>query len=284
VIIWGLIIEVPETNADYSELDIYYYTLDHVGRPMSLRDKDRNLRWYENHYPFGEVINEDTPNGPMTAGLGAYAVTWKPNTRFPGQYQSSDMHPFVQNHFREYMPELGRYARLDPLQARRGKKCQRDDKYTYSVNNPVNKSDFYGLFSYPDDSCAPEQKEKIRTAGGIVTTYLDRACRENCENLNSCCEELKKLGYSTWQQRKQLADKIFFMQLRCISTKAYCGDANQIPVKLSFNAIDGIGCGCLQSTLFHEGLELEGKNHDYQGAYYKAEAECFPCYRSSGKK
>ena len=44
--------------ASYSELDKYYYTEDHIARPFSLRDASRNLRWYENHYAFGELITE----------------------------------------------------------------------------------------------------------------------------------------------------------------------------------------------------------------------------------
>ena len=51
----------------------------------------------------------------MTAGSGSYTVSWKPNLRFPGQYQDVDQYPFVQNHYREYLPRFGRYNRVDPI-------------------------------------------------------------------------------------------------------------------------------------------------------------------------
>jgi len=86
-----------------------------------LRDDNRSLTWYEQHYPFAEVINEEVLHA-MTAGSGDYAISWKPNFRFPGQYEDGDMGLaatgasfLVQNHYREYMPRFGRYNRVDPV-------------------------------------------------------------------------------------------------------------------------------------------------------------------------
>jgi len=115
VMVYYYFIEVPVARAATTEIATYYYTEDHISRPFNLRDSSLNLRWYEQHYPFGEIINEDTPGADMSAGAGDYAITWKPNFRFPGQYEEIDQTPFVQNHFREYMPQFGRYNRVDPL-------------------------------------------------------------------------------------------------------------------------------------------------------------------------
>jgi hypothetical protein len=118
---YSYLINVPEAHAAYSELGTYYYTSDHIGRPFNVRDGG-TLTWYEQHYPFGEIINEEVLHA-MTAGAGQYAISWKPNFRFPGQYEDSDMGTaansrplFVQNHYREYMPRFGRYNRVDPVQ------------------------------------------------------------------------------------------------------------------------------------------------------------------------
>jgi RHS repeat-associated protein len=154
VIVYSMFIDARRAMASVTQLDVYFYTSDHIGRPFNLRDADRDLRWYEHHYPFGEVITEDTPNGSMTAGGGSYAISWKPNFRFPGQYESDDMGTaansrplFVQNHYREYMPRFGRYNRVDPRASLHNpriliKVCS---CYKYSSNNPLKLFDFYGL-------------------------------------------------------------------------------------------------------------------------------------------
>jgi RHS repeat-associated protein len=127
-----------QTGMTYSPGEIYYYTLDHIGRPFALRDDDQDLRWYENHYPFGEIINEAAVGDPMSAGTDPYDTTWTPSFQFPGQYGDSDQFPFVQNHFREYMPEYGRYSTIDPL-------IWSKDFYGYGKQNPLSNSDLLGL-------------------------------------------------------------------------------------------------------------------------------------------
>jgi RHS repeat-associated protein len=76
--------------------------------------------WHEEHYPFGASIEEGSTT--MVAGAGDYQVEWVPHFRFPGQYEDDSMGIsatgesfFVQNHYREYMPMLGRYNRVDPF-------------------------------------------------------------------------------------------------------------------------------------------------------------------------
>jgi RHS repeat-associated protein len=160
---------VPEAQAAYSELGTYYYTSDHIGRPFNLRDGG-TLTWYEQHYPFGEVIDESVEQ-TMTAGAGDYAVSWKPNFRFPGQYEDTDMGTaansrplFVQNHYREYMPRFGRYNRVDPekdidlfnngplslkyiIYTKIFYSDHELSPYLYAINNPFGIIDPYGLSS-----------------------------------------------------------------------------------------------------------------------------------------
>jgi RHS repeat-associated protein len=125
-----------QTGMSYTEFDTYYYTLDHIGRPFNLRDDDQDLRWFEHHYPFGEIIEEEALGDPMSAGSGNYTVTWKPSFRFPGQYEDDDQFPFVQNHFREYLPEYGIYSSIDKYNPY---------IYAYAMNMPYRYSDPFGL-------------------------------------------------------------------------------------------------------------------------------------------
>ena len=54
-----------------------------------MRDSSATLKWHEQHYPFGELINDETPDGDITAGAGDYAIAWKPGFRFPGQWSDN---------------------------------------------------------------------------------------------------------------------------------------------------------------------------------------------------
>ena len=199
VIGYSYLINVPKAHAAYSQLGTYYYTSDHIGRPFNVRE-GTTLTWYEQHYPFGEVINEEVLYA-MTAGAGDYAISWKPHFRFPGQYEDSDMGTaansrplFVQNHYREYMPRFGRYNRVDPLNdkyfsLRSFPKLERafinprfgipfipvheDFSYKYTKGNPINRSDFLGL-----RSCKPHVCE------GDCKMYYD-GCKNNPE-LHRC--------------------------------------------------------------------------------------------------
>jgi RHS repeat-associated protein len=152
VIGYSYLIVVPKAHAAYSELDTYYYTNDHIGRPFNVREGS-TLTWYEQHYPFGEIINEEVLHA-MTAGAGSYAISWKPNFRFPGQYEDSDMGTaansrplFVQNHYREYMPRFGRYNRVDPVANSLIGTNRYISIYIYADSNAINNNDQYGLFS-----------------------------------------------------------------------------------------------------------------------------------------
>ena len=122
-------------------------------RPAQLLKGSRDLRWFEQHYPFGETIDEGTPDGDMTAGSGDYETSWKPGFRFPGQYQDSDTglagagaSLFVQNHYREYMPRFGRYNRVDPVSSHLKYSKYTGNSYTYVFSSPFKFDDVHGLW------------------------------------------------------------------------------------------------------------------------------------------
>ena len=172
ILVYSYLVEVPMARAAYTEYDTYYYTTDHIGRPFNLRDGS-TLTWYEQHYPFGEPIIEWSST--MDAGSSSYLISWKPSFRFPGQYEDIDQYPFVQNHYREYMPRFGRYGRVDIIHFSSTYTtltkyndfsiCSEqyfkslfiadllflftDYPYNYSYSNPAVNSDFYATISLP---------------------------------------------------------------------------------------------------------------------------------------
>jgi RHS repeat-associated protein len=192
-ICYSYLMDVPEASASYTQSGIYYYTSDHIGRPFALRDQSQELTWYERHYVFGDQIDEWADD--MPAGLYERQISWKPNFRFPGQYQDDDMglsatgaSLFVQNHYREYMPSLSIFNRNDPFNTSR-------KAYYYVMQNPLIRYDKYGLYflecSGPKDS------------GHLGYNYLHltfRCCRNGftlIHNPNAWSETEKICGWNT---------------------------------------------------------------------------------------
>jgi len=105
VIMGGTAIIIIAMNEAKSTLEygeaIYYYHNDHLGTPQMMTDDDGDVVWDAAYEPFGK-INE----------FATQTIT--NNFRFPGQYEDA-MTGMYYNHHRYYMPELGRYNRIDPL-------------------------------------------------------------------------------------------------------------------------------------------------------------------------
>jgi RHS repeat-associated protein len=183
VMVYYFFVEVPVAHASYTENAKYFYTVDHIGRPFNLRDGDTNrlLRWYEQHYAFGEIIEEATPNGDITAGAGDYIISWTPPFRFPGQYQTEDMglaytgeELIAQNHYREYMPGIGRYNRVDPLYHILAMNVMTGLEYPYVGNNPLKRKDIKGLIDDGSDTLAgkPICDKKCRFSNELFSQSL----------------------------------------------------------------------------------------------------------------
>jgi RHS repeat-associated protein len=109
----------------------------------------------------------------MPAGLYERQISWQPSFRFPGQYQDPDMglsatgaSLFVQNHYREYMPGLGRYNRVDPIINMKMKYKLKADNYYYAQNDPIRFYDFMGLLK---SCCMPEISNELH---GIDFNYF----------------------------------------------------------------------------------------------------------------
>ena len=117
--------------------NIYYYHNNHLGVAERMTSQAAEVVWSTDYVPFGG-----------TAGIVSDNVT--NNFRLPGQY--SDLTGLYYNHHRYYVPDTGRYNRVDPLNS--------VHQYVYT-NNPISKIDPLGLFAEPILRCRSDYYPKI---------------------------------------------------------------------------------------------------------------------------
>jgi RHS repeat-associated protein len=92
-----------------------------------MTDQAAAVVWAADYLPFGEV--------DVTVG------TVENNLRFAGQYYDGET-GLHYNYHRYYDPKLGRYLRADPIGLFGGM-----NSYLYSLANPINRIDYFGLNS-----------------------------------------------------------------------------------------------------------------------------------------
>ena len=130
--------------------EFYYFHNDHLGTPQRITDQTGTIVWSANYMPFGEaIITTNTITNPF---------------RFPGQYydQETGLH---YNYFRYYDTGIGRYLRPDPIELainqltirqlllKNNTRLNRSWNYVYVNSDPVNFTDFCGLYS---KRCKPD--------------------------------------------------------------------------------------------------------------------------------
>ena len=222
---------------------VYYYHNDHLGTPKVMTSQAGNVVWEAIYEPFGEIDR--------------YLVNRIPNNfRFPGQYED-ELTGLYYNHYRYYIPKLGRYNRIEPLKSQECLEyiCISCSLYSYTNNNSLKYIDPEGLFSIKN--C----KDKTM----IVAIAIQKALLKTKDKCIPC--EIDK---------KQLFKAIDTAKIECKTTELIKYDnqlrcAQATPVKklieLSQCAIRGGKCKgvsggycmfCLEATIFHEGLHLYG--------------------------
>jgi RHS repeat-associated protein len=116
---------------------MYFIHDDRVGQPQFVTNSSQSVVWSTTYQPFG------------TSGVITASITQ--NLRLPGQYFDVET-GFSQNHFRDYMPNLGRYLETDPIGLRGGL-----NTYQYVQSQPLTAADRYGL-----------DKGNLTSAGGCL--------------------------------------------------------------------------------------------------------------------
>ena len=131
--VWLGDMPVATLRPNGSAISILYVHVDHLNRPKLVsRPSDNKVRWRWDPDPFGSQPPSQNPQG-----LGTFVY----NLRYPGQYFDSETGVFY-NYFRDYDPQVGRYAESDPVGLVGGV-----NTYAYVAAQPTRYIDPTGLMS-----------------------------------------------------------------------------------------------------------------------------------------
>jgi len=157
VMVYSFFVRVPAAYATRPDMklqqeNLFFIYEDHIGRPVRMTefrdihsngyeyDGSGNLYWKAAYEPFGKLYDDFDSVG-FGVGSGDNRIYWEPPFRFPGQYSDPELlDKFVYNHWRFYMPEIGRYTGPDKLDTQEGLA-----PYLYAMSNPVTFIDPMGL-------------------------------------------------------------------------------------------------------------------------------------------
>jgi RHS repeat-associated protein len=174
--VWMGDIPVATLRPNGSTISIYYVHTDQLNAPRKItRPSDNGLMWRWDADPFGTAAPNQNP-----ASLGTFIY----NLRFPGQYYQAET-GLNYNYFRDYDPATGRYIESDPIGLRAGV-----NTYAYANNNPLSRTDPFGLFSvdYPVSTGSARELPGDRIGETRDTTGVTCACKQcgNSWSLDSC--------------------------------------------------------------------------------------------------
>ena len=150
---------------------IYYYHNDHLGTPQKMTDANRVVAWDAIYEPFGKIDSK-----PVETVVN--------DMRFPGQYEDEGTGMYY-NWNRYYMPDVGRYNRVDPYGFEISiKYFALEHPYIYVSSNPLIYLDENGL-SKSDCQRMYENAEKI---DGWLAKHLDNLLKHYCSGLWLACD------------------------------------------------------------------------------------------------
>jgi RHS repeat-associated protein len=164
---------------------IYYYHNDHLGTPQKMTNASRQVVWDAVYEPFGAIASL------TQQGTGFYN-----DFRFPGQYEDEGTGMYY-NWNRYYIPEIGRYNRVDPYEfAISIRYFALEHHYIYVSSNPLIYLDENGL----SKSDCQRMYENAENIDGWLAKHLDSmlkyycnglwlACDANCSEIISECPE-----------------------------------------------------------------------------------------------
>ncbi|MCP4669897.1 MAG: hypothetical protein GY857_01205 [Desulfobacula sp.] len=127
--------------------EYYFYHNDHLGTPQKMMAVNGAVVWSAKYSSFGKAEVHPTS-------------TVENNLRFPGQYYDAET-GLHYNYHRYYDPDTGRYLTPDPIGLAGG-----INPFVYTVNNPINSIDPWGLFSL-NDAINSLRENKVKGENGI---------------------------------------------------------------------------------------------------------------------
>ena len=147
-----------------TSVTINYVHADVLGTPRSIVDSSGTLQW---QWPYvGNPFGEKPP-----ISTNGYVF----NLRFPGQYYDIASGT-IQNGFRDYCPECGRYLQSDPTGLNGGLST-----YMYVNGLPLNRSDVLGLQNLSIPVVEVDPYEAMREAARIDPESAERANDERID-------------------------------------------------------------------------------------------------------
>jgi RHS repeat-associated protein len=171
---------------------------DLLGTPQLATDSSQNIAWQARYEPFGGT---SSVSGAITQNL-----------RLPGQYYDVET-GFNHNGFRDYLPDLGRYAEPDPL-AMQGTSMFYDPTTGHPVNGNLisfdsGRQDFYAYTGDdPIDNMDPSGCGFIDCAEAIadLNSALDRLAEREAEHAAHGGAECDKMNHdkAIEQAKKQV--------------------------------------------------------------------------------
>ncbi len=179
---------------------IYYFHNDHLGTPQKLTDSTGAIVWAADYLPFGQA--------------DVSIATIDNNLRFAGQYYDNET-GLHYNYHRYYDPKIGRYLRADPIGLAGG-----INPYTYSLNNPVNNTDTFGLFIDGGVLSGPAAYFLVTATAGLILYYgapvaadigkwlRHQLWNENTENSDSDACPKRGVGGKGWRGDKNWRDQV----------------------------------------------------------------------------
>ena len=181
----------PNPNSEF----LYFYHNDHLGTPKVMTDSTGAVVWDAVYKPFGEINT-----------LATEEIT--NNFRFPGQYED-DLTGMYYNHHRYYMPELGRYNRVDPII----RLVPYSYDYYYANNNSIIFTDINGLYN---------DQIWSRCRNGEFLSCLDDVDinETNCTRID--CKEFRKWEWPGLRGIFFLAIPVYLHCIRCTMSCRVC--------------------------------------------------------------
>jgi RHS repeat-associated protein len=219
----------------------YFYHLDGLGSVVALTDqRGTTVETYE-YDSFGNL--KDQKNRIKQA----FSYTGR-------EWEETGLHYYIN---RYYDPIDGRFLGKDPIGIGGG-----INLYGYVGNNPVNRTDPFGLFSvegFPSES----QAQVINAINEVLKKLAD----------NPCCAGGDKQAkrYADLLNRATIVYKSDLMRCAYTPLKSLVF-SNEI--QLGSKAFSFSACCHLGSTIFHEVTHLDWST---EGTGRKAEADCFGC-------
>ena len=139
-------------HAESSEI-LFIHT-DHLGKPSSITNSNRDVVWRSSADPFGD---QDVIEGSIEL-----------NHEFPGQYRDRESN-ISYNYQRYYDAGTGRYLRADPLE-----RLADINGYSYVSNNPIRFIDPRGLVKWAGR--LEFASAAVAVGGGIGRVFLESEC------------------------------------------------------------------------------------------------------------